>query len=163
MTITESLEYDFYCRFLFDNIRECIPTVKKDKAGNQVKEFGDICAGDRSYTSLNAFTKMKIKDFAPITKYKSECCYVTAYLDSYDSPVIALSKDIPCFGIEDREWDSTHNLYIFHNGKSIFALYCTRGYSICQLVLCKKMLAVDKKIEPILTELDFPISGVEIL
>lgn len=161
MTIIEKLEYDFYCKFLFKDTKECIPIIKTNNAGNRVKEFDPISVGGRSYTLLDAFQKTKLKEFVPITKRKSESCYVAAYLDFYDSPVIVLCKEIPCFGIEDREWDSTHNLFIFHNGKSIYALYCTRGYKICQLILCNKMLAVDNKIKPILKELDFPVSDVE--
>lgn len=58
-------------------------------------------------------------------------CNVRVFTDGYYPKVVRLSKDIPTFDSEDREYDSWHDLYLVQetNG-NIHAVYCTGGYRV---------------------------------
>lgn len=90
-------------------------------------------------------------------KYGCDCDKFSVFQDSYDNKVIGLIHKVPCFDSGDREYDQFHNLFLFHNGGQIYALYCGEGYRIAKLVLFENVIITGTRLKQYLRSQGFPI------
>lgn len=68
-----------------------------------------------------------------------------------------LKQNIPCFDSGDREYDSAHLLYFFHNGGQVHALYCGEGYRVATLTLFEKVKITNTRLKNFLKSEGFPV------
>ena len=94
-------------------------------------------AGDKDYVGYQSLETGKCGEVE--NKYGCSCDIVSLYIDSYGCKVVRLKQTIPCFDSGDREYDSAHLLYFFHNGGQVHALYCGEGYRVATLTLFEKV------------------------
>lgn len=90
-------------------------------------------------------------------KHGCNCDRISVYKDDYGNKVILLIQDIPCFDSGDREYDSAHLLYLFHNNGQIHALYCGEGYRIATLILFENISLFQPLLKSYLKREGFPV------
>lgn len=110
---------------------------------------------DKKYVGYQTLQAQKIG--TSDNTYGCDCDRITVYKDCYGNKVIKLIHDIPCFDSGDREYDSTHVLYLFHNNGRIYALYCGEGYRIATLTLFENVKISNNKLKGYLISECFPL------
>lgn len=93
-------------------------------------------------------------------KHGCDCSEITVYKDSYGNNVVMLRNNIPCFDFEDREYDSAHLLFLFHNGGKVYALRCNKGYLIASLTLYEDIAISKPELRHYLRFWGFPIDDI---
>lgn len=140
----DRLKTEFNCDIKCDETIELKPHYETKYSVNEHNYIG--------YKSLSHL-KCTVKE-KPIS---FNCDRIIEYLDTYDHKVIVLSKDIPCFDSGDREYDSSHRLYFFHDGNDTHALYVGEGYRVASLILYKNIKPQSICLKQLLDRKGFPI------
>lgn len=102
-------------------------------------------------------TLQAIKVSTGENKYGCDCDRISVYRDRYGHKVILLIRDIPCFDSGDREYDSAHLLYLFHNDGQMNALYCREGYRVATLTLFENVTVSHMELRKFLKAEGFPV------
>lgn len=148
--IPGGIKRDFYCNIFFTQYKSV------EKEGRSLDDVSYSVNG-RIYTGMDSFEKEEIESLPDILAKKSEPCKVAAYRDIYGNAVLRLSVSIPTFDIGDREFDSVHFLYLFHDQEQIYGAYCMAGYVLAKIILCSNLNYVDDKLKPWLEKFGFPL------
>ena len=83
--------------------------------------------------------------------------HIDEYSDRFHHHVVAVVKSVPTFDSGDREYDSRHTLYLFHNEGRISAAYVKEGYRIAELYVLKDLQSVGEELKPYLEKAGFPL------
>lgn len=109
----------------------------------------------RKYVGYKTLEKMKLGSTDMTGSFR--CDKILSFKDDYESNVVVLVRNIPCFDSGDREYDSLHRLYFFHDEKSISALYTCEGYRMASLALFEYITPISADLIKLLKDDGFPV------
>ena len=110
---------------------------------------------DRKYVGYKTLEKMKLRSTDMTGSLR--CDKISTFKDDYENNVVVLVRNIPCFDSGDREYDSNHLLYFFHDKNCISALYCREGYRMASLVLFEDITPISADLIKLLKDDGFPV------
>lgn len=142
--MTKSLNREFKCGISCENIQLLTPDYNTKYTVNAKDYVG--------YQTLEAEECGDSED-----KYGCDCDSVSLYKDMYGCKVLRLKQRIPCFDSGDREYDSAHLLYLFHNSGKTYALYCGEGYRVATLTLFSNVSVSNSRLRKYLKAEGFPV------
>lgn len=142
--LVKSVNREFRCGIKCDEVEYFVsPNYETEYTVNGKKYI--------SYQTLQAKKEDECK-----SKYGCNCDRIVGCEDSYGNKVIELIQDIPCFDSGDREYDSDHLLFLFHNDGQTHALYCGEGYRIATLILFKNVTVLNMRLKQYMRSNGFP-------
>lgn len=118
----------------------------------------------REYEKIEDLTIEKIQDCFEKRVSVQNYLEVSYFHDKYGCPVLRLYRKVPGHEMYDNVWDDYHILFLLHDGKQIFGIYCTGGSAgVFRMSKYENLIVVNSELGSVLKELDFPLENTTIV